>query len=336
MNSQPKTLADSPRTVEHFVTLFDSAFLPQGLALYESLCRHGGEFTLWVVCLDVLCFNLLTSLQLPKLRCLDLRQYETPELKLVRQGRTQVEYCWTLTPFAPRWVFEADPYVERVTYVDADLFFLRSPAPIYAELRDSRKAVLITEHAYSPVCDRSDESGRYCVQFIVFLRTRSEKVRNWWELRCLEWCYQRHEDGKFGDQKYLESFPLLFPELVHVLSQRSALQAPWNAARFPWSEAIAYHFHGLRLLGPTGRVMLANGYYIPRFTLKHVYDQYLSCLGRLAPLLPEGFPSQTVPATLAEHLIRAIIRILRRRSFPGHADRHFGTIPLNFYRPADE
>ena len=38
--------------MEHFVTLFDAAFLPQGLALHRSLRRHAGDFTLWRVCVD--------------------------------------------------------------------------------------------------------------------------------------------------------------------------------------------------------------------------------------------------------------------------------------------
>ena len=38
--------------MEHFVTIFDSLFLPQGLALHMSMERHIKKYTLWVLCVD--------------------------------------------------------------------------------------------------------------------------------------------------------------------------------------------------------------------------------------------------------------------------------------------
>lgn len=36
--------------MEHFVTLFDSKFLPQGLELHKSMERHVPDFVLWIIC----------------------------------------------------------------------------------------------------------------------------------------------------------------------------------------------------------------------------------------------------------------------------------------------
>ena len=38
--------------MEHFVTVFNSLFLPQGLALYDSMQKNLDSFKLWVVCVD--------------------------------------------------------------------------------------------------------------------------------------------------------------------------------------------------------------------------------------------------------------------------------------------
>ncbi|MDO9009751.1 MAG: glycosyl transferase [Thiobacillus sp.] len=264
---------DNP-AMEHYVTLFDSFFLPQGLALHASMERHAGSYTLWVLCMDEAAHDVLTRLRLPNLKLLALSQLETPELLAVKPGRTRGEYCWTLTPFSPRFVFEAAPDVERVTYLDADLWFRKNPAPIFREFAASGKGVQITDHAYAPEYDSTVTSGQFCVQFMTFHRQRGEAVRKWWEARCLEWCFARYEDGKFGDQKYLDDWQERFPEEVHVLVQKELLLAPWNVTRFPYGQAVVYHFQGLRILAGK-KVVLAPTYSLPRFVVANIYEPYL-------------------------------------------------------------
>lgn len=268
---------NSNKTIEHFVTLFDSNFLPQGLALHASLERHiASSYKLWVLCLDDMVFDRLKLLGLSNVALLKLSQLETPELLMAKSNRTLREYCWTLTPFAPSFVFNSDNAVKRVTYLDADTWLLRDPAKIFSELVLNHKSVLITDHAYSVECDQSETSGKYCVQYMTFVRSDGEEVRAWWEKRCLEWCYARHEDGKFGDQKYLEKFPKLFPDKVLVAQDRDNFMAPWNATRFSIGNAILWHFHGLRTVKLFGAVKVYCGdYYLPPEILKEVYVPYL-------------------------------------------------------------
>ena len=163
--------------MEHFVTHFNKLFLPQGLVLYESLLKNISCFKLWIVCIDQETYEVLESINLSHAGLINLKEVETKELIQVKKERTVGEYCWTLTPFVPRFVFESDITVKRVTYLDADLFFIKNPKPIYEEFEKSSKDILITDHSYSPEYDRSEESGQYCVQFIIFKRERGEIVR---------------------------------------------------------------------------------------------------------------------------------------------------------------
>lgn len=259
--------------MEHYVTLFNSLFLPQGLALHMSMERQIKEYTLWILCVDDETFKVLTRLNLPNVRLLQLSKLETSELLEVKADRTIGEYCWTLTPYALRFVFEADSEVARVTYIDADLWFRKNPAPIFREFDDAKKFVLITDHAYAPEYDQSETSGTYCVQFIVFTRHGGEPVRKWWEERCIEWCYDKHEDGKFGDQKYLDDWPERFINEVHVLCNKDFALAPWNAIRFPYGQAIFYHFHGLRITA-NGFINIGN-YLLPTSLIDNLYRPYL-------------------------------------------------------------
>jgi hypothetical protein len=300
--------------LEHYVTLFDSAFLPQGLALHASMRRHAGAFSLWVLCMDEEVKASLDAMAIPSVKAIKLSDVETEELLAIKSGRNRAEYCWTLTPFTPKIVFDRDPQAERVTYVDADMYLLKSPAPIFDEFRASGKAVMITDHAYDAEYDASATSGQYCVQFMTFVRGSSEGVRQWWQDRCVEWCFDRIEDGKLGDQKYLDDWPTRFPESVHVLSQIDVLLAPWNAKRFPYSRAIAWHFQGFRLLG-NNRALLHRGYSVPDIVDQMVYGPYLQelkiILGTLGKPIVQNLTRRGF-VLRAKYLARNVRKLIRQ------------------------
>ncbi|MEH6470963.1 MAG: hypothetical protein V7752_06895 [Halopseudomonas sp.] len=231
-------------------------------------------------------YDLLSNLALPNVHLLQLRVLETDELKRVKPSRTKGEYCWTLTPFTPRFVFEADSSVSRVTYLDADVWLRKKTDAIFIEFEASKKHVLITDHGYAPEHDQSASSGQYCVQFMTFTRA-GEVVRKWWELRCIEWCFARHEDGKFGDQKYLDDWPERFANQVHVLDNKELVMAPWNATRFPYGNSVLWHFHGLRLFRKWGGQLAANlgAYPIPEPAINYVYRSYIDDLREAVDML---------------------------------------------------
>lgn len=294
--------------MEHYVTLFDSLFLPQGLALHMSMERHAGEYTLWILCVDDDVFGILKRLNLVNVRLLQLSELETDDLKRVKHGRTKGEYCWTLAPFAPRFVFEADASVSRATYVDADIWLRKTPLPIFSELEESGKSVLITDHSYAPEYDLSATSGQYCVQFMVFERSMGEFVRKWWENRCVEWCFSRYEDGKFGDQKYLDDWPTRFVDIVHVLRCQEWTQAPWNAIKFPYSQGIFYHFQGLRILD-NKKVDFGSPYILPKLLIDNVYEPYMSDLSTAISRL-EAINHAIVPQAPRYSWFRLLWRLL--------------------------
>ena len=257
---------------EHYVTLFDSAFLPQGLALHASMARHAGEFDLTVIAMDETVERVLDDMALPRVRVVPLREAETDELHRVKPSRSIAEYCWTITPFAADVVFSRTS-AERVTYLDADLWFLGSPAPVFAEMESSGAAALITEHAYAPEYEQSDIYGRFCVQFMPFDRIASHAIRDTWQQQCLDWCYAEPDGGRFGDQKYLDDWPGQYGADVHVLQNVSLLQAPWNAIRFLPGDAAVFHFHRLRII--SADTVYPGLYRIPQEHIESVYRPYL-------------------------------------------------------------
>ena len=260
--------------MEHYVTLFDSLFLPQGLALHNSMERFIKVYKLWILCVDDEVYLSLSKLNLDNVQLLQLRHVETEDLIRVKSTRSKGEYCWTLTPFAATFAFNSDKSITRITYIDADTWFLSSPQIAFEELEKSGKSVLITKHAYSSDYEFSNSSGIFCVQFMTFVRGDSDDILRWWQDRCIEWCYNYYEDGKFGDQLYLNSWPTLFPTKVHILSYGGFTLAPWNVQRFPYSDAFLFHFQGLRIINRNS-VVLGPALATPSQVLTYIYKPYL-------------------------------------------------------------
>lgn len=272
--------------MEHYCTLYDLSFLPQGMALHSSLERHAGDYTLWILCMDTAVEDALTLLALPHVRILPIARLESlfPSLIEVKPTRTKGEYCWTSTPFLPEGIFRLDPEVQRVTYLDADTFFFGPPSRILEEFDRSGAQALITDHFYPPdgTGDFTLTAGRFNVQFMPFRRTdRGLEILHWWQERCLEWCFARFEDGKFGDQKYLDEWPSLFGKDVHILQDGRLTLAPWNAAHLwtPDSPRCLYHFHNLRFF-EGDEVILFKNFRLSREIERRVYGTYLTELRR--------------------------------------------------------
>ena len=272
----------------NFCTLFDSGFLSRGLALYSSLQTHCQNFHLYIFAFDDLCFDILTKLSLPNVTVIPLKEFEDPELLKIKSSRSRGEYCWTSTPSTILYCIEKFN-LDHCTYLDADIFFFDTPDKVLEKFLASDNSVLITPHYYTPVYDQSKASGVYCVQFMPFKNNADGlTVLRWWREQCLEWCFARVEDGKFGDQKYLDVWPEKFKG-VYVEPNIGVGLAPWNVQQVKLSKhgnllktendlpVVFYHFHGLKFYKNKEAPMF-GWYYLNQKIKELIYKPYFQCL----------------------------------------------------------
>ena len=289
----------------NFCTLFDSVYLSRGLAMYESLCRRCQEFHLYVFAFNDACYTILRSLRLNKMTVIPLSEFEDNELLRVKQTRTRGEYCWTCTPSTILYVLNHFE-VESCTYLDSDLYFFSSPQCLFDEMGDS--SVMITPHNYTPQYDQSARTGIYCVQFVTFKNDQQGRVvLEWWRKACLDWCYNRFEDNRFGDQKYLDDWPERFKG-VHVCKNLGAGVAPWNMQQYTFQEkdgsilgtkritgrpfeVIFFHFHSLTFVAPS--------YFSPRpyyrrskSAIQRMFNPYVKKIREIRNKYPEVSASE--------------------------------------------
>ncbi|WP_242691763.1 glycosyl transferase [Desertivirga arenae] len=307
INNSPGVLSNNNINSDglFFCTLFNSAYLSRGLALYQSLIDHCPKVHLFIFAFDEECYLFLKALELKKATIISLGEFEDEQLLTVKSSRTAGEYCWTCTPTTI--LFCLQKYnLDHCTYLDADLLFFKDPRVLLDEMGEN--SVLITEHRFSPEHDQS-ANGKYCVQFVCFKNdTNGLKVLNWWRNACIDWCYNRVENGKFGDQKYLDCWTIDF-EGVHELQHLGGGVAPWNVQQYEFNnkeqaiqgvelktgktfELVFYHFHDFKyVLNNTVR-LTAEHYFLPESAVSLIYRPYLKYLRNAEELIEETDCSQ--------------------------------------------
>jgi hypothetical protein len=299
----------------NFCTLFDSNYLSRALAMYRSLEAIGEDFKLYAVCFDDLAYQVLREMNLSRLVAIPLVDFESPQLLAVKGSRSVGEYCWTCTSHLIRYMLDTYELPE-VTYLDADLYFYAKPSLLLSEFKESNASVLITEHRYTPRYDQSATSGIYCVQFMTFKADkRGMEVLQWWQDRCIEWCYARFEDGKFGDQKYLDDWPQRF-QGVHVLQHLGGGVAPWNVQQYKLQKKtndiyvneyplVFYHFHGYRCYEDGVHDFSDNwSYRLSRKVVDLVYRPYARALLNSQDELNQVHPGFKRGVIVRKHTLR--------------------------------
>lgn len=318
----------------HFCTYFDQHYLPQGLALYRSLKEHCSDFRLWVLCLDGATHDVLSSLHLPCARLIALGDLEAGDEELLgaKHNRSRVEYYFTCTPSLLLFILHNQPEVKCITYLDADLFFFADPAPIFDEVADY--SVAIVAHRFPPNLRHKEKFGIYNVGWLSFRRGQQALAcLRWWRDRCIEWCYDRVDNGRFADQKYLDDWPTRFREVI-VLQHKGANLAPWNLVNYGvrargnqiWVDEdplIFFHFHGLKqvkiwLWEPSFREYNVNP---PRVVRRKIYVPYIRELLHVTQELSSLLPQSMVPEDMRNSSTRESTQVSTYRRVARHLRR---------------
>jgi len=226
------------------------------MAMYNSLKQHCDDFHIFMLCFDDMSIRHLDSFKLEHATVIPLNVFEDSDDKLIatKKDRTRLEYYYTCGPSLPLYVLDKYPEIDIITYLDADLFFYSDPRILIKEI--DGYSIGITVHNF-PEYRTSPETGKYNVGWLSFRRDENGMAcLRWWREKCIEWCYERFENGKYADQLYLDEWPKLFHG-VKILGHKGANVAAWNVADYSIYQEnyqimvsgfplIFYHFHGFK------------------------------------------------------------------------------------------
>lgn len=270
----------------YFTTLFDSNYLAKGLALYRSLERVCEDFHLYIFAFDDKAFSILKALGLKNASVMSLAELESfcPSLLTVKSERNVAEYCWTCKGPTIQYCIRKNN-LNHCTYLDSDIYFFSSPNLLFESQVNAD--VLLTEHHYTKSYDLSETNGKYCAQFMSFRSNENGlKVLDWWTDLCIDWCFAKHEPGKFGDQKYLEYFESKYSNIGSV--DLHCYAGPWAIQQYRvqvesgilkiirkkphyQSDLVFFHFHFLT----NQHFGVFNEFLLGPYKLNHTVKAYI-------------------------------------------------------------
>lgn len=211
--------------MRNFCSLWDSAYLPQGLALYDSVRKHSSEpFTLYVLPMDEAASESMIPMHLPGV-ILVHGFHDTAHMRACRETRTHREYCWTAASNFCEELMATG--LDELSYIDADCYFFSDPKVIFDEIGD--RSIAVIPHRFIPSKKHLEVNGKYNVSLVHFKNDAiGRECLSTWAAQCREKCSAK--DG-CGDQKYLEQFEK-YGDALCVIQNIGVGLAPWNLANY--------------------------------------------------------------------------------------------------------
>lgn len=269
----------------YFCTLFDSNYISKGIALYLSIEKYTNDFILYIMALDRACYDTLNKIKLKHVIVECLEDLKIEELDKAKKDRSKAEFCWTCGSVITEYFFNMYGLPE-ITYLDSDLQFFCSPQIIEDELKEAKASIGISPHFINNVT-----FGIYCVQYVYFKRDKNGiACLEWWKNECLKWCYSKLEDGKYGDQKYLDYFAQKFSN-VYALTNRGIGIANWNMEQYKYNieenslfykgqkwPIVFFHYNGINISIEDQYLIFSTNKYFPPIIKKIFISSYAELL----------------------------------------------------------
>ena len=262
--------------------------------MLDSMKKYASPFQLFVLCLDDYTFRYLKEKEKNTVIPFLLKELEDADAELTESqyNRSRIEYFFTLSPCLPLYILNKFPHIDKITYLDSDLYFFSGVKPLFDEL--GSKSIYTIPHRFPEQYKEMEGHGKFNVGFQIF---RNDEVGRAclerWRHQCIAWCYDKLEDDKYADQKYLDDWPVLYKDSIVISQNPGANLAPWNVGglklRFENrkvyvnnKELIFYHFHRLRFINSRLLTHGLEAYYVrPGKILKNrIYAPYIGALRR--------------------------------------------------------
>lgn len=268
--------------------------LIQAIACFLSLYKNMDNFKVYILCVDEKCYEFLKEINSDKIVLVTIAELNREDLLAIKASRKLNQYCWTLKPGFIKHIFTLDDSINRVTYIDSDLFFYQNPNVIFENQPDA-SVLLSSGEIFLPMYSKEFNqtmqtlTGNFNSGFISFKKDiNGLQCVNWWDKMCVDSCTSNPEDNKFGDQKYLDDMPFLFNNVYEITTQGINI-GHWNYLKYKFTvsndnvmvnnnELIFYHFSGFRIIS---KYDIRQVHEEDRVNIPFIYQIYKRALGKI-------------------------------------------------------
>lgn len=273
-------------SIFHYCTIASNNHLFKAIAMHNSLASKCDNYRLSILCLNEEVFEVLSWKHWDRVHLLRLNDIEDEMLLTAKSNRSSWEYAWTVKPALLKYIMSNDSTAEYFAFLDADVYFFSNPNDIFYESPGSD--IFLTDHNNAPEFIRYyDISGKYNSGFVGCRKCETAmKAVDWWKTMAVDWCYAQFdlEKKRYGDQRYLEEFPVLFPN-VHIVENKGVNAAHWNIQNYNVTtrdgqvylnedKLIFFHYSGLSIHN-SKEYNLSWAIHIPEAVTQQIYLPYL-------------------------------------------------------------
>ena len=320
-------------------TLCSANYLAHARTLGDSLKEHNPDYDFVIGLVDRLPKGLHPSFWHPY-EVLPVEEIGIPAFWEMVQRFDKIELNTSVKPFYMEHIYQRNPSVEKVLYLDPDILVFGSFQALEEKLR--RYNIVVTPHS----CTFDDtptniyyetgmlSTGIYNLGFLATARSDTTfAFVKWWQTRLQDQCYYDPGSGLFVDQLWVTLAPLYFPG-VYVEKDPGYNMCYWNHFERQLSrqdgryivngkhDLMFYHFSSFSPARPeviTTRVKSRTMSFSERPDLKPIYGDYCSRLLRagytsvssLPWLIPRKPPrSELTVKTATKYGVRVILRSL--------------------------
>jgi hypothetical protein len=310
--------------MRHFCTIFDKYYLYQGVALYNSLMSVENDFELYVLCIDQVSYDVISSLDYNNFKPVPLQNILTEEVVAIREKTNYGQFCWVCQPLICEYLI--DKYdVDMVTYLEADSMFFSSYEVLFDEVGD--KSVSLSPHNYPNYNDHSKTAGKYCTQFNAFKNdTFGRKVLADWKKLCF--MYDKDKPKYYPGQLLLNDWPDKY-DCVKVLKNIGAGVAPWNIDSYDFhyegenlmvnnSPIVFYHYHSYSRYN-NGKHDLGS-YKLNTDVIRYIYGAYIDSIKQSESIVQNFCRDFEYRRVTNRSIAREIVVRIKRMIHCGHSN----------------